>query len=144
MPSVYLWEGKVLIVDGKVAVHEDCCCGEPGQSTVGTLNYSQIDDDFPLIKIILYGELIEHAGEVDEWHLGFQWREKGEEEWNVIGWTLYDDPPGFASFEFDETLTNDEHGLESAVEYEFRAIGVDDPDDPTVTIFGEIEEFSLT
>jgi len=25
--TFYLWEGKFLIVDGKFAVNEDCCCG---------------------------------------------------------------------------------------------------------------------
>ena len=25
---IMLWEGKILIRDSKVAIHEDCCCGE--------------------------------------------------------------------------------------------------------------------
>ena len=44
--SLYLYENKLLVNDGKLAAHEDCCCDDDSP-VVGDLCYLCLDDTFP-------------------------------------------------------------------------------------------------
>lgn len=40
---IYLWEGKILIVDGKIAIHERCCCDDKFYCTVEFMSMYDCD-----------------------------------------------------------------------------------------------------
>ncbi len=129
MPSIYLWEGTILRVNGAIAIHEDCCCDEESETIVTTL------PTFAGFEVIeFYGAIEEgNFGDADSWDCGFQWRKVGDEDWIEIGFTTLLDEGNF-----DESIDPIALGLESGEEYENRAIARDDWNNPTIEHHGDI------
>lgn len=45
MSPLFTYNGKLLVVDGKLAVHEDCCCDKDNEYTIEICNSNGVTDD---------------------------------------------------------------------------------------------------
>ena len=89
---IYLWNGTVLVDSGKVAVHEDCCCGEeccnvltlPGLID-GTLSGDCLDNDIEFV--LEHGSEWDYSGGGADDCVSVILLDCGNGVWNIYCWT---------------------------------------------------------